>query len=287
MSQLPIFIDSNQDKHFKEKGYIIVDLLDSKIAKKIFAKVKILKSGVDATFYTSLWSSDSSYREAVNTIIFEEIASRAQPLLHDYKPLFGDLLVKRPSLTKDFPIHQDWTFVDEEIYTSLYVWCPLVDVGYWNGNLQVVEGSHQILDKIRGANIKVSYEAIKPQIQKNFLKDIPLKAGQAIIFNQALLHASPPNRSLSTRIAMGLLLIPAEAQIYHYMMDANNNCIRRYKVDVDFFMNYSKNIDFKNALESSTFAITNSYPFDEVEIKNLKNINFKQFNHKLTSILVS
>lgn len=254
-----IFNNPEQDKLFKEKGYIIIDLLDKSTAEKLYKKAIELDAGVDAPFYTSLWSKDRTYRKTVNQLIEKEIGKEAIGLFHEYVPFFGDLLVKRPSFTKDFPIHQDWTFVDEDIYSSVYVWVPLQDVNYLNGNLQVVEGSHLFLDKIRGANIKVSYEAIKPLIAQKYLRGIRLKAGQAIIFSQALLHASPPNRSFKTRIAMGLLMLPKEATIYHYFYDDKAQKIKRIKADKEFYMHYSENFDFQNALKTNTFDLSSYY----------------------------
>jgi hypothetical protein len=277
-----IFNIDNYDKQFKELGYIIVDLIDHTRAKELYNQCVQFESNVDAPFYTSLWSSNLEYRTKVDKLIQETLKNEISELFYNYSPLFGDLLVKRPSLLKEFPIHQDWTFVDEQEYTSVYIWCPLQDVNYLNGNLQVVEKSHKYLDKIRGANITVSYENIKQKISKKYLKNIKLKAGQAIIFNQALLHASPPNRSLKTRIAMGLLMLPNEAKVYHYFKDSSNNDIKQIEVDKEFFMNYSKNIDFKLNLKENNLSSLNFQNF-----KVIKQINSQITMEKFEEIFLN
>jgi hypothetical protein len=251
-----IFKNEQLDIQFKELGYIIVDLIDRKTALDLYKTCIQFQSNVNATFYTSLWSSNVEYRKKVDNLILETLKEKVATLFFDYVPFFGDLLVKQPSLNKDFPIHQDWTFVDEEIFTSAYIWCPLQDVNYLNGNLQIVEKSHKFLDKIRGANVTVSYEKIKDKIASKYLKNIKLKAGQAIIFNQALLHASPPNRSLKTRIAMGLLMLPVEAKVFHYYYDEKEAVLKRIEADKLFFMTYSENIDFKEGLKSISYPST-------------------------------
>lgn len=277
-----IFQDKKLDTDFKQKGYVIINLLDQQTVLQLRQEVSQLDAGVDAPFYTSLWSSNAEYRKKVDELIHRAILPRVASYFHQYEPLFGDLLVKRPSLTKDFPVHQDWTFVDEDVFTSVYVWCPLQDVGYLNGNLQVVEGSHHFLDRIRGANIKVSYESIKPEIKKRFLKSIPLKAGQAILFNQALLHASPPNRSLKTRIAMGLLMLPKEADIYHYFYDKEKAEVKRIKANKDFFMHYSENFDFQNALKNNSFDLTNLGSTESIINRKRQKMNWQTFTTMLT-----
>ncbi len=282
MKSREIFKCQILDKEFKDNGYVIVNLLDELTAKRLYQEVVNYDSGVQSHFYTSLWSKNEEYRKKVDGLIQEQIGKRISSYFNNYNPLFGDLLIKKPSLLKDFPIHQDWTFVDEEIYTSIYIWCALQDVNYLNGNLQIVEKSHQYLDKIRGANIQVSYESIKTKIQKKYLKNIPLKAGHAIIFNQALLHASPPNRSFKTRIALGLLMVPNEATIYHYYFNKNKNKIQRIIADKDFFMRYGELVDFQNALKENNFILNDSHKKENIFVE-FKSMTMNDFTAKKNS----
>lgn len=285
MKKREILKDQKYDADLKKNGFVIIDLLDKITAKKLYKEVVRYDSGVQSPFYTSLWSKNPEYRKKVDDIIQQEIAKRIIPFFNNYQPFFGDLLVKKPSLLKDFPIHQDWTFVDEEVYTSVYVWCPLQDVNYLNGNLQVLEKSHEYLDKIRGANIQVSYETIKPHLQKKYLKNVPLKAGQAIIFNQALLHASPPNRSFKTRISLGLLMLPQEATIYHYYFNKFENKIQRIIATKDFFMSYGEHVDFQNALKDDNFILNEaSFIKEDISLEK-KQMTINDFTEKFNSLL--
>lgn len=281
-----IFNDDALDAEFARSGYIVIDAIPTERCKELYSQVKALDSHVDATFYTSLWSSDAEYKRKANQIIFGELEGFAAKVFHNYRPLFGDLLVKRPSLFKDFALHQDWTFVDESQYSSIYIWVPLQDVNYINGYLQVVRGSHRILDKVRGANVKVSYEDIKPQIAKHHLEGVKLRAGQAIIFSQALLHASPPNRSLNTRIAMGLLMVPKEADLFHYVYDKQGNTLYKLKVDVDFFLNYSNHIDFSASLEGSAFKLPEGSTVIETTTPTTVEMDYTTFINKYKQVAV-
>ncbi len=51
------------------------------------------------------------------------------------------------------PIHQNWTFVDEDKFTSVSVWVPLCDVSRFNGTLEVVPKTHNTLTKYRSPSI--------------------------------------------------------------------------------------------------------------------------------------
>ena len=104
-------------------------------------------------------------------------------------------------------IHQDITFVDESRYQSLALWCPLVDTDPGNGCLFAAPGSHRWNTGPRGPGTPYPYRALDTAIQKR-LTAIPMRAGSAVIFCQKLFHASPPNRSGGTRVAVTGLVVP-------------------------------------------------------------------------------
>ena len=66
-----------------------------------------------------------------------------------------------------------------------------------------------------------------------------MKAGEALIFDNRTFHASPPNTTDSTRIAVGLGFTHAEAEIRHYTLKpGTDNTLIKYKIDPDFFLKY-------------------------------------------------
>ncbi|MFN8309513.1 MAG: phytanoyl-CoA dioxygenase family protein [Chitinophagales bacterium] len=246
------FINTSVNESFDRLGYAVIDLLNRNDVPALRKKALSWRSGVSHHFYTSFWSEDPNYRLQVDQFIKETIWPRAQQIFSNFRPVLGDLLVKRPSLFRHFPLHQDWTFVDESNFTSIYIWMPLQDVDVRNGCLHVVPGSHQILDKVRGPNINPTYEKYSSKLSE-FLVPVPLKAGQAVVFSQALLHSSPPNRSFLKRVAMGLLVIPEEAKLIHCHYDVNRRRVDQYDVTPEFYQNYSNGKNFKAMLQSSQF----------------------------------
>lgn len=254
---LQIFNDTVLDAEFKDNGYVVVDFLSREKCSALKDALMSMDAGVNKKFYASLWSSDKEYRLKVDALIKGAFAEKVKSLFHsNYAPFFADVLVKKPSLFDKFQIHQDWSFVDESKYISLFIWVPLVDVDKQNGYLQIMEKSHRIFRNIRGANIPQPYDKIKSHIERKYLKGIPLPAGKAVIFSQALIHASPPNRSFNDRVAAGLMMLPKEAPIFHYMRDGNNpTLIRKYAVDYNFFMNYSMGKNFADMLYAKNMSL--------------------------------
>lgn len=219
-----ILQNNSLNELLQKKGYVVVDLLDRKEIEYLKTNIDKYNTSINNHFYTSFWSSDIMYKKNIDNLIMNIIGAKAVKLFCNYYPFLGEILVKSPSLTKEFSPHQDWTFVEEPSFTSYFCWVALQDTNYMNGALQVVEKTHLFLDTVRGANIEVSYKDIIKQM-KQYLVTIPLKAGQAIMFNQALLHASPPNRTFRNRLAAGVVFLPEKMPIYHYFKDKESNKI--------------------------------------------------------------
>lgn len=247
-----VFKDDKLDAQFKNEGYVILPLLERSRAKELYSTLKELESGVGGRFYASLWSSDKEYRLKVDKIVKGALSPFVEKYLDHYTPFFSDLIVKKPSLKLKVDIHQDWAFVDEEQFSSLFIWCPLQDVNTWNGCLQVVPKSHLYLTKIRGSNIKPAYNAELLKETEKYLKNLIMKAGEAVLYNPALFHASPPNWSFKDRLCIGLTCLPDDAKMYHYHFNLDNMKVEKLEIDYDFIMNFNEKNNFKEGLFTGT-----------------------------------
>lgn len=265
-----IFLDDTLNEHFSTEGYVTIPLLSRMEAESFRAEVLSWDAGVNAPFYASLWSRNRSYRETVDRRVKELLAGRVAPFLDRYQPFFSDLLVKNPSLNHVFMAHQDWTFVDEDVYTSAYVWCPLQNVHFFNGSLRILPRSHRVLSKIRGANIDSGVQRIAGRIYRKLGRTLRLKAGEAVIFNQALLHGSSPNRTLRKRIAAGLLFLPEEAPVLHYFRSPQTGETFRIQADYNFFMRYSMEQDFTGNLKKSTICLPEGMVTEPVQHEDVQ-----------------
>lgn len=120
---------------------------------------------------------------------------------------------------KIVPMHQDWNMVDESLFTSFAVWCPLVDVDANNGCIHVIPGSHKWFNNIRTSNIDSVFMPLDRV--KESLVSIPLQKGDAIVFAHNLFHGSYPNHSNSTRPTICLSVFSENAKQVHFHRDGN------------------------------------------------------------------
>ena len=76
---------------------------------------------------------------------------------------------------------------------------PLIDLNDNNGAIEVLPGSHRLYPTYRGSTIQGIYEEVSEEI-KPYLKTLYLKAGEAVFFDQSIIHFSKANLSDKVRI---------------------------------------------------------------------------------------
>jgi len=118
-----------------------------------------------------------------------------------------------------------------------------VDVCIDNGALGVIKGSHRFYDHVRPSPSPQFAPPFKDQLFVIFpyLNILELKAGQAVVFDNRTIHASPPNITAEVRVAFGIGITHQEAKIRHYyLLPAQDKpLIEGYEVGPDFFESYN------------------------------------------------
>ena len=265
----PVFKDPSLQKKFDIKGYVLLSSLLSKAdidsLTELFLK---FRSEYKEPFHTSHFSTDTVYKKMVHDAISSIVFPKAESYLYNYRPLFGNFMVKKPNPTFSLDMHADWTYVDEENFQSVAIWVPLIDVDAENGCLGIIEGSHKVTNNIRGPLIRQSSRDIEGEWEKRYGKLLPMKAGNAIIYSHALLHYSHPNKTDRIRPAINLSLAPVEAPIIHYCFPEGATEIELYKVtDSEFYIQYNH---FQRPLTTTLFKAlsTDSVPYIDKRMKS-------------------
>lgn len=249
-----VFKDSGLERQFNVNGYVKVPFLNTEEVeslKKAFFD-SIAESGgpktsgdVDyrtqslITYDFTFIDKNTEYKKKVFDIITAVFQKKADNYLANYKPLIANYIRKKHG-GGEVPMHQNWAFVDEEKYTSVSIWVPLVDSDVDNGTLQLVNGSQKRFGKIRGPMIPWELDGIKQNIRENHLTPMNIKAGEGIILDDSIVHYSAINKTEGLRLAIQLIMIPESAGSIHYHFDRENNTsnIEVLETDLDFYMNF-------------------------------------------------
>ena len=240
MKHASLFKDPGLNARFHREGYVTVDFLSPDAADALAAFYGEQASAQARGFHTTHFSRDPDYKQRIHEAIVQALTPGVDRYLNDYVPVFGNFMVKESDDQSSMPLHADWTYVDESRYTGISVWVPLTDTHEQNGCLGVIPRSHELSHPIRGPRILQWEAPCGEQLIAALGRLLPLKKGQAVLYDQRLLHYSPPNRSGKVRPAVNLAVLPRQAERIHYTLPEGESLIHRFRVeDPLFFLRYN------------------------------------------------
>lgn len=234
-----VFKYNNISDIYQNQGYVHIPTFITKLELKYLKHIYIdnEKSFFDRGFHRTLDLKNQKKKELVCNEIASVVTHKAQLLLNNYRMLLTSFMTKEKG-SDVFDIHQNWTFVEEDKYTSLVIWIPLQDVDESNGCMFFIPGSDKWDKGIRGNNIPWQYEGAKSELLKQMVP-LPMKAGDAVIFDDATLHYTSANKTNIPRISIAQVMIPNEAHPVFYSKDLLSNKIEKFKIKDDFYITFT------------------------------------------------
>lgn len=299
-----ILFDNNKEKELLEKGYTTTSFLSAQEVAMLLEGLGKLRpdnsfdiSNNDnslPSYHYSILDTDIEYKQKSTSLIQEIFQPNVNRIFNNYQLLTSSFFIKPPykgflDAHQHFPITTDFNDI------SVIIWCPLIDVDESNGTLQVVEGSHKITPGVFAFGYPPFFIDYCANIKK-YSKPIPLKAGEAIIFDNNLIHWSTENNSSKYRFTAQALALPSEIKPVFYYFDSNSpQRFEVFEVNSKFFIEQilmelfekpPKNlkslgfVENKNqVLSEQTFAdLLNQRVEIRSEIKVIKQEKSKKFN---------
>jgi len=235
-----VFNDAALQEEFATNGYVVLpNILSAAELTTIKDAYLPFEKEISQSFHTSHFSADVDYKATVQQAIFDVVYPHVKSFVNDYIPVFANLMIKHANPENFLQMHADWTYVDETQYRSISVWIPFVDTTAANGCFGVIEKSHQFMNAIRGPGIQQNNFKRDRIWVKKYGKLVPVKAGDAIVFDHSLLHYSLANTTTESRPALNLSMAPKNAPLLHYCIPEGADKIEKYTVeDPDFFLRY-------------------------------------------------
>ncbi len=213
-------------------GFAVTPFIDAGTVTQLLAAFRELALD-DEPWYTTTGHADRATAMRVDRMLRTTLATAVAAVMPDTRAFTGAFISKASTETSRVHLHQDWTYVDETEARAHLIWCPLIDVGPVEGTLHVVPGSHRWSDLPRGAHFPLPFEEVETLLVDEHAVPVPLPAGHAIVYDSALLHYSPPNRSGAVRPAVALGLAPTETPLVHHYGD-DQGVATVYRVDDGF-----------------------------------------------------
>lgn len=235
-----IFENKVLNETFLKNGYVTGDFIPLHILDQLNDFYQNHQPKNYEGFHTTHFSTDTEYKKQVNDGIIQIIQPILDTYLEEYIPVFANFMLKTGGGNNPMPLHADWTYVYEPEYISIAMWIPLVDTTPQNSCLGVIPYSQHLSKNIRGPKITQVLPPYDEILIKKAGKLLPMKAGQAVIYDHRLLHYSPANKTDFVRPALNISIVPQKAKLIHYTCPEGSTQIHKYMVDdFDFFVRYN------------------------------------------------
>ncbi len=239
-----LFKSPTLQKELEQNGFVKVPLLSKvEVAELMTAyqSVALEHEKINIPYITTSHSNNSNLITFVDNVLQKVMAPAINNYLINYNLLFGNYLIKIPGNASETSPHQDITFVDESKFTSVNIWVALQDTNRENGCMYFLKGSHNLMPTLRPTHsYPWPYEKVTDEIKQR-VEAFPAKAGEAFIFNHAIIHGSYSNSSTQPRIAAVMAAYNKEAELLHYYLpEGEKNNLQKYKMTKDAFLYFVK-----------------------------------------------
>ena len=242
-----LFKSSKDQDFFDKNGFIKLPLLKAAQIDELtkYYNHLALKDENGFGFHVSMDSVDEERGREVRDYVWSVVIPELNHHLENFKPYVASYVVKEVNPKGVVPAHQDWSFVDNENegYSSITCWIPLVDTSLENGCIGAIKGSHHFFNNYRPSPSPQTPVPLSSHMFSIFpyLTTIEMKAGEVLLFDNRTFHASLPNTSNGVRLAVGVGITQADSTLVHYYLkpDGLKNTLLKYNVDEDFFLRYN------------------------------------------------
>ncbi len=244
----PIFANPSLNQSFWADGFVHEPLLDSAELVELGVRFAQLRphdgfdptsiDGARCTYHCTFLDSDRGYRRASDELVREVFADKLKAILPNYTIHCSNIYVKPPGLGR-FEIHQNWPTIEEVDVPTLTVWVPLQNTDFGNGTIRLVRGSHHIFPDIAAASSERFFDDFQTELIDNYLEPVNVDAGQALIFDDSLLHWSGANRSEQPRVTFQIEMIPKDTQAILWIRNPSDpTMFDLWQIDREFWIEY-------------------------------------------------
>jgi hypothetical protein len=261
---LKVFKEDKIQMEFERDGYVILPFYDKEEVRALTKLYHELHPKNEEGFFPSTFSKDKTYRQKADCAIQEACDRSAKIYLENIKMVCGAYIVKNPSPESGMCVHQDMSLLDESRFTGVNIWATLTDLSVDNGTLFVLKGSHRLFPTYRGSSIPEFFQDVNDELI-DYLEPVIIEAGQAVFFDQSIIHFSPPNYSKEIRIVTNTYFThkDAEYRTYFYDKEKHPNKVEAFAQSNTFmtdFEQFGNNIQDRPTVGESLGLIDYNFP---------------------------
>ena len=201
----PVLVDPELDRQLREEGYGHVPLLGPKKAADLGRSIASLYGGevqsnqAGSNWFFGLLDQDLERARVAAQLVWDEVVPLLATLFSDARCHYASVALKSPG-AEPTPIHQHWPSTVDPFARRIGCWILLSNGGS-PVNFRLVPRSHQLLPFVRYAGSEDYFGSFSIEIERDHARDIPVRCGEAILFEDSILHGTSANGGPELRVA--------------------------------------------------------------------------------------
>lgn len=233
------FSDPELQRRFDRDGYVVVRVLDHDAVDAVRTVWAETHPVPGDGFHSDVITRTPEAAQLIEDEIGPVWDGLIDELLVDHRRFVVSFLTKWPGDDSQLDMHQDWTYADERFDRTASFWIALDDASaeLGNGPLHVIPGSHHLVDAYRGPAVEDWYRALRSELAAH-LVPVDVRAGDAVIMDNAVLHESPPNRTDQPRRAIAAAVAPRRARFVFAAPEGDHDEVMLVDLGHDYLTGY-------------------------------------------------
>jgi hypothetical protein len=254
----------------QKEGVAVIPFLFPEELEKLRAFFNEIQAQYDLQYthgmHMTLWHSDVDFKLKIQNGLLEILDAAYHRNFAGCRRLNNIFMVKQAGTVGEFAAHNDWSIVDESIFSSINIWIPLQDVTTENGALWVLKGSHKIDMPIRGGGALLPDFKVIDESLKEYREPIDARAGDAILFYHKTVHGSYPNKSNKDRVVCTFSIIPQESTLQIWFQLDEHSPLEIHRPADDFNYKYKDLLNDTNSFAPTKEPYLRQSPYKQKKV---------------------
>lgn len=242
-----VMVDGDLDDQLHEQGIVRFPALsetDVAALQELYWSTVPVEAGLQLDYLRT----DVTVRRKLTTGAGEIVNRALAPVLERHRAVYTSFVVKYPDEDSAMFLHRDLPIADERTERAYSIWIALDDTGpaLDNGPFAIVPDSHLLPHGafgLRGPALFSPYHRTLTEL----LVPLSTPAGEALLYDARLLHASGPNRTELPRLALGCLLAREGISPVHVVPTGRRHRVLQ-RIDPGFFIDHHPIDIFANGM---------------------------------------
>lgn len=243
-----LFPGQGLDDAFWEDGFFLVPLLDDAALGELGARFAQLTpgdrfdpttlQGAPCTYHCTFLDRDHAYRRHADELVRDVFEAPLKAAIPGYRILTSNIYVKPPGGGR-FEIHQNWPTIEDLEVPTLTVWVPLQATSFRNGTIRIVRGSHHLFPDVSAASSNRFFDDFEQELIETYLEPVNVEAGEALVFDDSLLHWSGTNLSDRPRVTFQIELVPEDLSAVLWTRSPDDpQSFELWEIDKEYWIEY-------------------------------------------------